>query len=77
MKFVLLLLLVLIGVLLWRTKRPAATRPDPNQPPSQPAPEALDMVRCTWCAVHVPVAEAVQGKNGPYCCPDHRRQAES
>ena len=74
MKFVLLVLLVLIGVLLWRNRRP--TNPPAEKNTDHPEPMPLDMVRCSLCSVHVPVADAVQGKKGPYCCVDHRQHAE-
>lgn len=74
MKFALLVLVVLIGVLLWRNRQPndRPTQRNANPPDREP----LNMVRCTLCSVHVPMADAVQGKNGPYCCTDHRHQAE-
>ncbi len=74
MKFGLLVLLVLIGVLLWRNRQA------PGHPSEKSADKAgnepVDMVRCTLCSVHIPVADAFQGKNGPYCCADHRQHAE-
>lgn len=74
MKFVLLVLVVLIGVLLWRNRR--STDPRANQNTDQPEPMPLDMVRCSLCSVHIPVADAIQGKKGAYCCIDHRQHAE-
>jgi len=68
----LLLLLVLAGVWLWRS-RPASLGQRPTPPQSPPT---LDTVACSLCAVHIPRAEAVQGKRGSYCCPEHLRQAE-
>lgn len=74
MKFALLILLVFIGVLLWRNRRP--TDPTVHKNDKQPEHVPLDMVRCCLCSVHVPVADAIQGNNGPYCCVDHRQHAE-
>jgi uncharacterized protein len=74
MKFALLVLLVLIGVLLWRNRQPT-DRPTEKKT-DKTSREPLNMVRCTLCSVHVPVADIVEGKNGPYCCADHRQQAE-
>jgi uncharacterized protein len=74
MKFGLLVLLVLIGVLLWRNRQPPQDAAEKKV--DTPNHEPLDMVRCTLCSVHIPVADAVQGKNGPYCCADHRQHAE-
>ena len=74
MKFGLLVLLVLIGVLLWRNRQPTDRPTEKNADDADNEP--LNMVRCTLCSVHVPVADAVQGKNGSYCCADHRQHAE-
>lgn len=74
MKGLLLLVLVLAGVWLWRS-RAAALSKRPSPPPVQPTP-TLDTVACTLCTVHIPQAEAVQGKHGSYCCLEHLRQSE-
>lgn len=74
MKFALLVLLVLIGVLLWRNRQP--TNPSAHDAPETESNEPADMVRCTLCSVHVPVDDAIQGKNGAYCSVDHRQIAE-
>ena len=74
MKFALLVLLVLIGVLLWRNRQ--STQGAARKNTDHPMKEPLDMVRCNRCSVHVPIADAVQGKTGSYCCQDHRQQAE-
>lgn len=74
MKLLMILLLVLVGVWLWRSKRQAAPQRKPP-PPTSVAPVA--MVRCALCAVHLPVNEAVQGKKGLYCCAEHLQRAES
>ena len=74
MKFLLVLVVVLAAVWLWRSNR----RPDQKLRRQQPkaAPEPLDMVRCALCSVHVPAADAVQGKQGSYCNADHLHRAE-
>ncbi len=74
MKFALLVLLVLIGFLLWRNRQPLGRPAEKST--SHPNTEPLNMVRCALCSVHVPVIDAVQGKNGAYCCADHRQTAE-
>lgn len=74
MKFLLLILVVLAGIWLWRTKRLADPKLKRQQPPATATP--LEMVRCTLCSVHIPLVDAVQGKQGPYCCTDHLQRAE-
>jgi len=74
MKLVLILSVVLLGIWLWRTNRESDLKR--KQPPRPDAPQPLVMVRCAFCAVHVPAPDALQGKNGQYCCADHRQRAE-
>lgn len=74
MKFLLVLLVVLVGAWLWRTNR--QSDPKLKQQTPKAAPKPLDMVRCALCSVHVPSVEAIQGKKGVYCCADHRQRAE-
>ena len=74
MKFLLLVLVALAVIWLWRLNRPSDASKKADTPPATPEP--LDMLRCLHCGVHVPSAEAVQGKKGPYCSVDHRDRAE-
>ena len=74
MKWMLILLLVLFGVLLWRNRQ---STDHPHKKNSGLADlEPMNMVRCALCAMHIPAIEAIQGKNGAYCCADHRHHAE-
>ncbi len=72
MKFLLVLLLVLVGAWMWRSGRQA--RAIRKKPAPKSAPQ--DMVSCAHCGVHIPHAELVQGRDGVYCCQDHRLQSE-
>jgi len=74
MKFLLLLVVVFIAVWAWRSSRLADTgrkQKPASRPPLQ------DMVRCAQCGVHFPQADAIAGRNGLYCCAEHRQRAES
>jgi uncharacterized protein len=73
-KFLLIMLLVLVGVWLWRSSRPGAKKR--ASPPPQATPKPLEMVRCALCSVHLPAADAIQGKQGVYCSADHLHRAE-
>ncbi|OOG50717.1 PP0621 family protein [Polaromonas sp. C04] len=75
MKFILMLAVALAGIWLWRTHRDAEQAPRRDAPPP-PQPMLQDMVRCPVCAVHVPRTDAVAGRQGLYCCAEHRRRAE-
>lgn len=74
MKYLLVLAVVLIGVWLWRSGRLADQQR--KAPPSKPAAEPQDMVRCQLCSVHFPKADSVPGKLGAYCSVEHRQRAE-
>lgn len=72
----LLIWLLLGGVVwwLWRSRqRPPATKtPQPGTPPAPR--DALPMLRCHRCGVHLPAADAVTDDAGhAYCSVDHRR----
>ena len=79
MKYLLLLAVVLAIVWLLRTSSRRG-KPDANSAPrndAAPGPDALaapeDMVRCQICSVHLPRAEALEGRQGRlYCSADHR-----
>ena len=76
MKYLLVLLVVLVGAWGWRQSRrlPPSRPPSPDKGAKPPAPQ--EMTRCALCAVHLPRSEAVQGRLGHYCCAAHRQQAE-
>ena len=79
MKFLIVLLVVLVGVFVWRnnrrTDRVERERNTPKRPTGQPKIE--DMVSCPVCALHLPAADAVAGARGTlYCSVGHRQQAE-
>ena len=70
MKWLLVLLVVLFGVWLWRSRRPP---PPPARPRGR---AAAEMVRCAACGLHLPQAEALTTPRGAYCSAEHRRQIE-
>lgn len=74
MKFFLVLVVVLFGVWLWRSNRTA--RPELRRQQPRGPQKPLEMASCALCSVHVALPDAVQGKNGLYCCLDHRQRAE-
>lgn len=70
-RFILIFLIFLVALWQWRQWR--GTRNAPTVKPPQPT---ADMVACAHCGTHVPIAEAISGRKGRYCCPEHRRIAE-
>lgn len=82
MKYVIVLLVVLVGAWLLlgrrRTDRrdelQGRERADPRVPPAEPpAIDAVTMVACAHCGVHVPAADLCFDAAGrPYCSEAHR-----
>nr|WP_315238865.1 PP0621 family protein [uncultured Albidiferax sp.] len=72
MKLLIVLLAVLLGVWLWRSRRPAIKPAKPSK-----TTQALqEMVPCQVCGVLLPQNEALTTAHGVYCGPAHRAQAE-
>ena len=74
MKYLVVVVILLVVYLLWRSKR-TDTRPgaDPSAAAAPPAALPLDMVRCEFCSLHLPRSEALPGANGNlYCSQEHR-----
>ncbi|WP_367848715.1 PP0621 family protein [Rhodoferax sp. WC2427] len=69
MKLLIVLLAVLLGVWLWRSRRPPAK-------PSKPTQALQEMVPCKVCGLLLPQTEALTTAHGVYCSPAHRAQAE-
>lgn len=69
MKYLVLLIVVVVAVGLWRSRRAIET-------PTQTAAPALpqDMLACAHCGVHVPAAEALVESGRVFCSPEHARQ---
>lgn len=74
MKFLLFLAVVLLGVWLWRSGRRKEPAERADTPPPASGPQ--DMVRCAHCGVHLPQGDAIVGRIGYYCSPEHRQLAE-
>ncbi len=79
MKLLLILAALALGLWLWRSGRGAASPHSQVKPTAKPtsAPKTQEMIPCALCQMHVPQAEAIAGRQGSYCCEQHRRQAES
>jgi uncharacterized protein len=73
MKALLMLLVILAGVWLWRSRQTSLDKPAAPVAPAKP----LDMVRCAQCGLHVASAEAIQGKQGQYCSAEHLQRTEN
>jgi len=76
MKLLVLVAALFVGVWLWRSGRFTGTKSAPRRPPPASEARQVEMVRCLHCSVHLPMAEAVQGRLGPYCNGEHRQLAE-
>jgi uncharacterized protein len=75
MKFLLVIAVLVVAWLVWRSGRASAEReakpPKKAGPPPGPPHE---MVSCPVCSVHLPRGDAVAGSDGRlYCSQEHRR----
>jgi uncharacterized protein len=46
-----------------------------NEPKKPPETTAEDMVRCSYCGVHLPKSDSFFIKNQYYCCEAHSKQS--
>lgn len=75
MKYLLVLLVLVVAVGIWRSKRrtEAAERRAPAPALKQPQ----NMVACAHCGLHLPQADAVtDGASQYYCSAEHRHLAQ-
>jgi uncharacterized protein len=78
MKYAVVILVVLLGVWLWRKNRvddSSAAKAKPK-PPKAPVGTPQIMVSCAVCGVHLPQSDAVSGKSKHYCSLAHRQKLE-
>ncbi|MDZ4142934.1 MAG: PP0621 family protein [Burkholderiales bacterium] len=77
MKYLLVLAVVFVAALIWRSNRRSGESGDTAARGKAAPPRELEnMVHCPVCSVHLPLADAVPGKRASYCCVAHRQQAE-
>lgn len=69
MKYLVLLIVLVVAIGIWRSRRAAET--GPRQPPSPPG-NPQDILACAHCGVHIPQAEALMLGSQAYCCQEHR-----
>ena len=76
MKYLLVLVVVWVAFMLWRSGRKREV--ERAAPPPAGAPQKLQtpqaMVRCAHCGLHLPATDALPGKDGKvYCSAAHRQ----
>ncbi len=81
MKYLIVLVVILVGVWFWRNNRRTELRnkpPRPSAPPvAGPHQQATEVVACALCSLHLPRTDALPGSRGLYCSDAHRREAET
>lgn len=67
-----LIVLAALAGLVWLLTRPRrlSARPHAERRSASRAPET--MVRCAYCGIHLPQADALRGRQGWYCSTTHR-----
>lgn len=77
MKYLLVFAVVMVAFYVWRNNRLSEQE---QRPPQRPRPKGLVppaiMVACLHCGTHLPESEAIKGREGSYCCAEHREQRE-
>lgn len=78
MKYLLVLAVVLVAIHIWRKNRRESLQEQARQaPPSpRPVPAPVSMVACRHCGTHLPRTDALEGRLGTYCSPEHRQLDE-
>jgi uncharacterized protein len=77
MKYLLMIALAVGLLWWWRTfsrRSGSRTRQAPTGSPGKATPQ--DIVACRHCGLHLPGAEALQGRRGLYCSADHMQTEE-
>lgn len=74
MKYLIWLLIILVGIW-WIRKQRQPQAPNATSQPSPPA-QPTTMVPCNHCSVLSPENETVTGKQGRYCSDAHRQAHE-
>lgn len=79
MRVLWLIALVWLGICLWRVLRQHLSESEQNKSQSVANSEedAIEMVVCAVCAVHVPRSEAIVVDGHSYCSQAHRQQAKT
>lgn len=76
MKYLLVLIVVMIGIWVWRSNRAGEKSESRRAKPAE-TDAAVDMLGCDVCGLHCPREDAIVGHKGVYCCAQHRNQAEA
>lgn len=70
------LFLIAVVVLLWLLRRGSSRRPPAADRQAAPAGEPQPMLACAQCGLHLPRSEALPGRGGVFCGPEHRAAFE-
>lgn len=70
MKYLVLLVVLVVAIGIWRSRRRIDTSRD--TPPRLALPQ--DMLACAHCGTHIPQTEALMQGHRAYCSAEHRRQ---
>ena len=76
MKYLVLLAVLVIAYMVWRSNRLERRGGDRSRPGPPPGADPQEMIACPVCGVHLPRGDAVTGSNGLlYCSQEHRLRA--
>lgn len=72
MKYLVLLIVLVVAIGIWRSRRDKDGAEAPVRPASPSPGGPQDILACAHCGVHIPKAEALMLGSQAYCCPEHR-----
>lgn len=73
MKYLVLLAVLVIAYMVWRSARIERRGPPPGPRGTAPAKDPQEMIACPVCGLHLPRADAVTDAKGlAYCSQEHR-----
>jgi uncharacterized protein len=72
------LLLVGLAWVIWLVWRKSQARDQSAAPPAQSTAAGAEAMRqCAECGVHLPDSQALPGRGGHFCSPEHRQRHEA
>ncbi len=76
MKYLLLIVVLALVFAMLARKRARPPQPKPESNPGPKVQQALNMVTCQQCGLHLPLDEALPGQGGLFCSAAHRASYE-
>jgi len=76
MKYLLVIVVVWVAFMIWRSNRRQEVERSAPPPPAAPPGVPQAMLRCAHCGLHLPATDALPGPDGKVYCSAAHRQAD-